>query len=85
MSRCRGHSTNRRTGAAGGGNDPVTLPATAFERPLMRLIATVGVIAIGVVLAAIMTSQHSRGWLIGVVVSTVSVVLAGMLWSSRRL
>ena len=51
----------------------------------MRLIATVGVIAIGVVIAAIMTSQHSKGWLIGVVVATVSVVLAGVLWSSRRL
>jgi hypothetical protein len=56
-----------------------------FEGPLMRLVATVGVIAIGVVIAAIMTSQHSKGWLIGVVVATVSVVLAGVLWSSRRL
>ena len=56
-----------------------------LEGPLMRLIATAGVIAIGVVIAAIMTSQHSKGWLIGVVVATVSVVLAGVLWSSRRL
>jgi len=56
-----------------------------LEGPLMRLVATVGVIAIGVVIAAIMTSQHSKGWLIGVVVATVSVVLAGVLWSSRRL
>jgi hypothetical protein len=55
------------------------------EGPLMRLVATAGVIAIGVVIAAIMTSQHSKGWLIGVVVATVSVVLAGVLWSSRRL
>jgi hypothetical protein len=32
-----------------------------------------------------MTSQHSKGWLIGLVVSIVSVVLAAVLWSSRRL
>jgi len=56
-----------------------------FEGPLMRLVATIGVIAIGIAIAAIMTSQHSKGWLIGLVVATVSVVLAGVLWSSRRL
>lgn len=51
----------------------------------MRLIATAGIVAIGVVIAAIMTSQHSKGWIIGLVVGTVSVVLAAILWSSRRL
>jgi hypothetical protein len=55
------------------------------ETFLMRLVATAGIIGIGVVIAAIMTSQHSAGWLIGVVVSAVTVVLAGILWSSRRL
>jgi hypothetical protein len=56
-----------------------------FEAPLMRAVATAGIIGIGVVIAAIMASQHSQGWLIGLVVSVVSVVLAGILWSSRRL
>jgi hypothetical protein len=56
-----------------------------LEGPLMRLIATAGIVAIGVVIAAIMTSQHSKGWLIGLVVAIVSVVLAAILWSSRRL
>jgi hypothetical protein len=37
------------------------------------------------VIAAIMTSQDSEGWLIGLVVSIVSVVLAAVLWSSQRL
>jgi len=32
-----------------------------------------------------MGSQDSSGWLIGLVVSVVSVVLAAILWSSRRL
>ena len=56
-----------------------------LEAPLMRLVSTAGIIAIGVAIAAIMTSQDSQGWLIGLVVSTVSVALAAVLWSSRRL
>jgi hypothetical protein len=56
-----------------------------LEAPLMRLVATGGIVGIGVVIAAIMTSQDSEGWLIGLVVSIVSVVLAAVLWSSRRL
>jgi len=56
-----------------------------LEAPLMRIVATAGIVGIGVVIAAIMTSQHSKGWVIGLVVSIVSVVLAALLWSSRRL
>jgi hypothetical protein len=56
-----------------------------LEAPLMRLVATAGIVGIGVVIAAIMTSQHSKGWVIGLVVAIVSVVLAAVLWSSRRL
>ncbi len=56
-----------------------------FEDMLVRLVATCGVVAIGVAIAAIMTSNNSAGWIVGLVVSVVSVVLAGILWSSRRL
>ena len=56
-----------------------------LEAPLMRFVATVGIVAIGVAIGAIMTSQHSKGWVIGLVVAIVSVVLAAVLWSSRRL
>ena len=45
-----------------------------LEAPLMRVVATGGIVGIGVVIAAIMTSQDSEGWLIGLVVSIVSVV-----------
>jgi hypothetical protein len=55
------------------------------EAALMRTIATAGVIGISVAIAAIMGSQHSKAWLIGLVTSVVSVVLAAVLWSSRRL
>jgi hypothetical protein len=39
----------------------------------MRVVATASIIGIGVVIAAIMGSQDSSGWLIGLVVSVVSV------------
>ncbi len=56
-----------------------------LERLLVRLIATGGVIAVGVAIAAIMVSSHSKGWIVGLVVSIVSVVLSAILWSSRQL
>jgi hypothetical protein len=56
-----------------------------LERVLIRLIATGGIIAIGVAIAAIMVSSKSQGWIIGLVVSIVTVVLSAILWSSRSL
>lgn len=55
------------------------------ERLLMRLIATCGIVAIGVAIAAIMVSSNSAGWIVGLVVAIVSVVLSAILWSSRQL
>jgi hypothetical protein len=43
------------------------------------------VVAIGVAIAAIMVSSGSQGWLVGLVVAAVSVVLSAILWSSQRL
>src|ERR1700752_2840324 len=58
---------------------------TGPERLLVRVVATGGIIGIGVAIAAIMVSSNSKGWLVGLVVSVVSVVLAAILWSSREL
>ncbi len=55
------------------------------ERLLSRVIATCGVVGIGVLLAAILASSNVQGWVIGLVVSLVSVVLSAVLWSSRQL
>jgi hypothetical protein len=55
------------------------------ERLLVRLIATCGIVGIGVAIAAIMVSNKSQGWVVGLVVSIVSVGLAAVLWSSRQL
>ena len=58
---------------------------SGVERFVVRIIATCGIVAIGVAIAAIMVSKHSQGWVVGLVVSIVSVVLAAVLWSSRQL
>jgi hypothetical protein len=58
---------------------------TGIERLFVRLIATGGIVGVGVAIAAIMVSSKSQGWIVGLVVSVVTVVLAGVLWSSRQL
>jgi len=55
------------------------------ERLLTRLIATCGIVGIGVLLGAILASSNVQGWIIGLVVAIVSVVLSAVLWSSRQL
>lgn len=76
--------------AADHGSATGFLPAqperTGFESVLVRVVATAGVVGIGTALAAIIGSATDAGaWLIGLVVSFVSVVLAAVLWRSRRL
>ncbi len=55
------------------------------ETVFMRAVATAGVVGICVAIAAILGSQNVQAWIIGLVVSLVSVVLAAGLWSSRQL
>ncbi len=57
----------------------------ALESAFVRVIATGGVVGIGVALGAILTSQDVAGWITGLVVALVSVLLSAILWSSRRL
>jgi hypothetical protein len=58
---------------------------SAPERFLVRLIATFGIVGVGVAIGAIMVSSNSQGWIVGLVVSAVTVILAAILWSSRML
>jgi protein-S-isoprenylcysteine O-methyltransferase Ste14 len=55
------------------------------ESAFVRVVATCGVVAIGVALGAILNSQNVAGWIMGLVVALVSVILSAILWSSRRL
>ncbi len=56
-----------------------------FERVMVRLVATCGIVGIGVVLGAILASSKVQGWITGLVVALVSVILSAILWSSREL
>ena len=51
----------------------------------MRIVATAGIVGIGVAVAAILGTQDVKAWIIGLVVSLLSVLLAAVLWSSRTL
>jgi len=55
------------------------------ESILMRLVATAGIVGLGVLLGAILVSSDVAGWIVGLVVALVSVFLAAVLWSSRQL
>jgi hypothetical protein len=55
------------------------------ESVLMRLVATGGIVGIGVLLGAVLVSQDVQGWIVGLVVALVSVILSAILWSSRQL
>lgn len=57
----------------------------AVERVLVRLVATTGIIGIGVLLGAILVSNKVAGWTTGLVIAVVTVILAALLWSSRQL
>jgi hypothetical protein len=58
---------------------------TRIERGAMRAVATGGVVGIGVVIGAVLVGQDVAGWIVGLVVSAVSIILAALLWSSRQL
>jgi len=73
----------------GPGSPGTMIPArtrrSRVESVFMRVIATAGIVAIGVAAAAIMAGADVQGWIIGLAVSTFSVVLAAVLWSNRYL
>jgi hypothetical protein len=60
-------------------------PRLAAESVLVRLIASAGIAGIGTALGAVLVAYDIAGWIVGLVVSVVSMVLAAMLWRSRRL
>ncbi len=72
-------------------SDPVEgfLPKKPTRAPLesvfVRGVATAGVVGVATVVAAIMGSQSVSGWVIGLVASLITVILAAFLWRSRKL
>jgi hypothetical protein len=49
----------------------------------LRLVATLGIVGIGVAIAAIMVSSGSSGWTVGLVVAIVSVLMTAGLWARQ--
>ena len=64
---------------------PVDPTRRSAESVLVRVVATLGVVAIGTVLGAILGASDVAGWVIGLVVASTCVVLAAILWRSRQL
>ncbi len=59
---------------------------TGFESVFVRIVATAGIVGIGTAVGAAIGAWTDVGtWLLSLVVSLVSVVLAAVLWRSRRL
>jgi hypothetical protein len=55
------------------------------ESAFVRLVATTGIVGIGVALGAILVGQKVDGWIVGLAVALTCVILSAVLWSSRRL
>jgi hypothetical protein len=77
-------------GERGRGTAPNMLPGRprrrfGLERIVVRVVATCGIVAIGVLLGAILADNKVQGWIIGLVIAAVSVVLSAILWSSRQM
>jgi len=64
---------------------PPRPPRAEAESVAVRIIATAGVIGISTAVGAILAASNVSGWVIALVVSTLSVILAAVLWRSRRL
>jgi hypothetical protein len=64
---------------------PGNPPRIGIESVAVRFVATAGVIGIGTALGAILANNNVTGWVVALVVSSISVILAAVLWRSRRL
>lgn len=65
-------------------NKPTHRTRPAVDPRLMRGVAPVAIVAIAVAIAALMSSRGAEGWLIGLVVSAVSLALAAAAHSWKE-
>ena len=57
----------------------------SVESIFMRGVATGGIVGLATAAGAAMGAQDVAGWVIGLSISLGTVLLAAVLWSSRRL
>jgi protein-S-isoprenylcysteine O-methyltransferase Ste14 len=55
------------------------------ESVFVRIVATLGIVAVSVVIGAVLQSSDVQGWIIGLACGGASVILAAILWSSSQL
>ena len=55
------------------------------ESVVVRVVATAGVVGIATAVGAILGANNVDPWVLALVVSILSVILAAILWRSRRL
>jgi hypothetical protein len=55
-----------------------------IESAFTKMVMTLGIVGIGTAIAAILGTQDVDAWIVGLVVSVVSVILAALLWSRYR-
>jgi hypothetical protein len=60
-------------------------PRRHLESVFVRVVATAGIVGIGTAVAAVLSTLDVAGWMIGLVVALLSVILAALLWRSRVL
>jgi hypothetical protein len=58
---------------------------TKVERGSMRVLATGGIVGLSTAVGAILVGQDVAGWIVGLTLGLLSVILAAILWSSRQL
>jgi hypothetical protein len=56
-----------------------------LESVFVRVVATLGIVAVGTALGAVLVANEAAGWIVGLSTSTVSVLCAAVLWRSRQL
>jgi hypothetical protein len=73
--------------ATGAPADPTLVPYGPALRPeslAIKAIATVGVVAIGTAIGAVLVANDVAGWIVGLVVAAIAAVLSGGIWGARR-
>ena len=88
------HDTSAAPGGAAAGpqTEPARDPKPAssssppawHERASTRLLAMVGIVGIATILGAVLVSQNVAGWIVGLVVGSISAAIAARLWSAGQ-
>jgi hypothetical protein len=72
---------NRDAATAEAGREQRGARWQGLESAFTKMVMTLGIVGIGTAIAAILGTQDVDAWVVGLVASVLSVVLAALLWS----